>query len=129
MIIRELRLSDLVQIDQFWQRDHKGIRGIPSRENIITDAVVENGRILGYGQVKVFGEALLFLNQNASQFEKAKTFKLLMDKAIDDSQKLNLETMHVGIDNDHFESILREKYKFDDRGKVLYLGLENGIRT
>jgi hypothetical protein len=126
LIARKLRNSDLDLINEFWERDHKGIRGIPDRRLLISECVVENGKIIGYGHVKVFGEALMFLNQHTSQFEKAKAFKLMMDQAIRDSKRLGLDFVHVGVDDSHFEEILRTKYNFTDRGLVLSLELKDG---
>jgi hypothetical protein len=126
MIIRELELRDLGPIDTFWQRDHKGVRGIPDRSGLLSEAVVENGKVLGYGHVKVFGEASMWLDQTASAFQRAKTFKLMMDKAIRDSKNLGLDLLHVGVEDPHFEMLLRGKYKFADRGTVLQLELKDG---
>ena len=123
MVIRELQTADLVPIDAFWQKYHKGIRGIPSRDLLVSEAVVENGKIIGYGHVKAFGEALMFLNEDASKFARAKAFKLMMDKAIFDSKRLGLDLLHVGVEDENFEMLLRSKYKFTDRGTVLQLEL------
>jgi len=127
MIIRDLLVSDLPKIDSFWQKYHKGIRGIPERKYLVTEAVVENDdQIVGYGHLRFFAEALLFLNRDASKFQQTKALKLLMEKAIADSRLAGLDAINVGTDDVQFEMLLRSHYKLTDRGTVLSLGLDNG---
>lgn len=126
MITRSLELSDLGQINELWQRCHKGTRGIPRRRFTITDAVAENGggRLAGYGTVRFFAEALLFLDKDLSPYQQAKAFKLLMEKAIQDCNASGVEQINVGIDDEVFDRVLREKYGFVNRGNMLILELE-----
>lgn len=126
MIIRDLEVRDLAEIDSFWNKYHKDIRGIPERHSLLSEAVVENGKIVGYGHVKVFGEASMWLNFDTSNFTRAKAFKLMMNKAIQDAKNLGLDMLYVGVEDEHFEMILRGKYKFRDRGTVLQLELKDG---
>jgi hypothetical protein len=127
MIIRDLYVSDLPKIDTFWQKHHKGIRGIPERKYLVSEAVVENDdQIVGYGHLRFFAEALMYLNKDASKYQQSKAFKLMMDKAIGDSRKAGLDVIHIGTDDVNFEMTLRSHYKLTDRGTVLALGLDNG---
>ncbi len=126
MIIRDLEARDLSEIDSFWNKYHKGIRGIPERTALLSEAVVENGKIIGYGHIKVFGEASMWLNFDASVYQRAKAFKLMLEKAIKDAKNLGLDLLLVGVEDEHFEMILRGKYKFRDRGTVLQLELKDG---
>jgi L-amino acid N-acyltransferase YncA len=121
MILRPLRLNDLGPIDEIWQRCHKGTYGIPARKFVVTDAVVENGKVTGYGIVRMFGEALLYLDKDISKFQQAKTFKLLMDQAIIDCRQAGLDQLNVGIADPAFANILRQKYGFKTRNQMLYL--------
>ena len=123
MITRGLKISDLLEIDEFWRKFHKGMRGIPRRSSLISELVVENGKIIGYGMTKVYGEALMYLNRDASKFSQTKAFKLMMDHAIADAKRKELDILHVGVDDPNFEGLLRHHYKFTDRGVVLSLEL------
>jgi len=127
MIIRDLYVSDLPKIDSFWQKYHKGIRGIPERKYLVSEAVVENDdQIVGYGNLRFFAEALMYLNKDASKYQQSKAFKLMMDKAIADAKSSGLDAINVGTDDVSFEMLLRSHYKLTDRGTVLSLGLDNG---
>ena len=126
MIIRSLKFSDLLQIDEFWRKHHKGIRGIPERKFILSEAVVEeNDKVFAYGIVRFFAEALIFMNNDVSSYKRAKAFKLMMDQAIRDGKQLDLDNINFGVDDPHFEEILKS-YGMTDRGKVLALGFNDG---
>lgn len=124
MIIRNLIPSDIQKIDEIWNRCHKGIRGIPARKFLVTDAVVENGKVIAYGMLRNFAEALVYIDKDVSRYQQAKSFKLLMEWAIDKAHDYSLDNINVGVNDEHFEGILREKYKFEDRGKTLILDLD-----
>ena len=126
MIIRNLESFDEEQINSFWEKHHKGIRGIPDRKLIVTDAVVENGSIVGYGMVKLFGEALLYLNKDYSTFQQSKALRLLMKQALEHSKLLGLDQLNVGVDDDNFRKLLENHYGFSDRGTVISLELKDG---
>lgn len=126
MLIRDLESSDIIPINSFWEKYHRGIRGIPNRNFIATDAVVENGRPFAYGMVKLYAEALLYLDKGYSKYQQSKALKYLMDKAIRDTKNLGLDQLHVGTDDENFEHLLRSHYGFTDRGKVISLELNDG---
>jgi len=126
MIVRDAFPKDAQSINEIWQRCHKGIRGIPARKFVVTDAIVENGKVVAYGLLRNFAEALIYIDKDVSKFQQAKSFKLLMEWAIDKSRDYQLDNINVGVNDQHFEGILREKYQFEDRGKTLILDLDNG---
>ena len=124
MIIRELRLSDLNEIDAFWQKHHRGIRGIPERKFLVSEAVVEhNDKIIGYGHLRYFAEALMYLDKDFSKYQQAKAFRLMMKQAIRDAKKAGLDNINIGVDDLHFEGVLKGKYQLTDRGTVLSMEL------
>jgi len=126
MIIRSLDLADLEGLNEIWERCHKGKRGIPARKYTITDAIAENGggKLAGYGTVRFFAEALLFLDKDLSGYQQAKAFKLLMDRAIEDCKRADVEQLNVGVDDAGFEAILKNRFGFIDRPKMLILEIE-----
>lgn len=126
MELRRLRPTDPEKIDELWRRCHSNF-GIPPRRFLVTDAVTYDGegRISGYGLVRYFGEALLYLDKDRSAFEQAKSFKLLMEQAISDCKIHGLDQLNVFTDDDSFEGILK-KYGFVGRDKGLFLELTNG---
>ena len=68
MIIRPVRNGDLKQIDEIYLKHHKDKIQLPDLENQITSAVVENqGRVVGFGIVKIFAEAIMLLDLDESR--------------------------------------------------------------
>lgn len=122
MQIRPLLLSDLEQINEIWERCHKGHFGIPERKHLVTDIVAEgDGKVKAYGITRHFTEALLYLDKDMSQFQQAKAFKLLMEYCIDECKMYGTDQLNVAIENKSFAEILRKRYKFKDRDPVLFL--------
>lgn len=121
MILRPLDQNDVEKIDAIWQRHHKGIYGIPQRKFIITESVTSiDAKITGYGVVRLFAEALMYLDNDLSNYQRARSFKMLMDKAIKDCKASGLDQLNVGIKNPDFADILREKYEFRNRDEMLF---------
>lgn len=124
MELRRLKHSDYDKISEIWERCHKGKYGIPARKFLVTEAVTENGKITGYGLVRFFAEAMLYLDKDVSSIEQAKSFKALMEQAIIDCKVHQLDQLNVCIEDDSFGLILRKHFGFQDRDKVMILDLE-----
>ena len=114
MTIREFRPSDIEAIDRIWRAHHSDVT-LPDRQNALIDAVVENreGGIVGYGQVKVFAEAMLFLDKSASQKQKARALKLLMLEAIRGTDYAGLKNLYCFIKDPEFATLISKHYGFD----------------
>ena len=124
MILRRLKYDDFEKIDEIWQRCHKGVYGIPARKFVITEAVTENsGKVTGYGLVRYFAEAMLYLDTDLSEYEKAKSFLLLMEQAIVDCKTHDVDQINVGCEDENFAKILERKFGFKRRDQTLNLDL------
>jgi len=119
VIIRCLVESDIPKINEIWERCHKGKYGIPNRNFLVTEAVTElSDKITGYGMVRFFAEAMLYLDKDLSPYEQAKSFKLLIERAILDCA--GLDQLNVAVKDKEFEELLKNRYGFVDRGKVIF---------
>jgi hypothetical protein len=123
MKIRSLQNSDLLPIDNFWKKHHQGKYGIPLRKFVLTDDVVadDKDRPIAYGIVRMFAEALLYIDKDVSKFQQAKAFKLLMEKAIADCKNADLDQLNVGVADLSFEAVLKDKYQMRERENMLLL--------
>lgn len=122
MILRALEQKDLKQIDEFWKKCLRGKYGIPKRKFVVTDAVTEtDSKVVSYGIVRMFAEALLYIDKDMSKFQQAKSFKLLMDQAIIDCQNAGLDQLNVGVADPDFADILRENFGFKNREQMLFM--------
>jgi len=127
MLVREYQLSDLEAIDKIWREHHSHQASMPHRKNRLVEAVIENdGKVLGYGQVKAFAEAMMFLDMSLSTFTRARAFKLMLDKAIKETQALGITELYAFARDPDFALLLERKFSFervDDPGELLMKGL------
>lgn len=114
MKIREFRPSDIEAIDRIWRAHYNDVT-LPDRRNAVIDAVVESreGGVVGYGQVKLFAEAMLFLDKDASQRNKAQALKLLMLEAIRGTDYAGLKNLYCFIREPEFATLISKHYGFD----------------
>lgn len=121
MILRRLQPQDPQQINEFWERCHKGKYGIPKRAFVITDAVTTSkDKVVGYGIVRMFAEALLYIDKDISKFQQAKSFKLLMEQALLDCKNAGLDQLNVGVADESFKNLLIEGFDFKSRESMLF---------
>jgi len=113
MDIRPATLDDFDEIERIWKKHHQGDFNIPSLRGILTHAVVTNGKgIVGFGMVKVLGEAIMILDHDAPLRQKVETVKLLMDKALRDSGGVKIGQLHVFVKDPQFAKILKDHFNF-----------------
>lgn len=109
----QINKDAVLELDKLWQ-EHWGEYSLPDRRNSITDAVTrnENGRIIGYGQVKLFAEAMLFIDPTARQRDKAKSVQYLMHEAFRGVEEYGLHEMYAFIKNPDFSQLIQKRYGF-----------------
>ena len=73
--------------------------------------------------MRYFAEALMYLDKDFSKYQQAKAFRLMMKQAIRDAKKAGLDNINIGVDDLHFEGVLKGKYQLTDRGTVLSMEL------
>ena len=60
--LRAFDWSDEPAVSKIWEETSFRLYSLPNRKSIIIDAVVENkDKVIGYGQVRLFAEAMCFL--------------------------------------------------------------------
>lgn len=100
--------------------------GVPSLRNVITNiSIIDAGRIVGYGVVKVFAEAILLLHSGIRKRVKAESYKLSIEFAIRECKKNNIEYLYVISNMESFSQILRNRGFKAVPGELLMLTLED----
>jgi hypothetical protein len=121
--IRTFQWSDVPAITKIWEDHHSDYYGLPNRRTCIIDAVVEEeGKVLGYGQVKLFGEAMLFLDKSASRRARANAFRLLMLEAFRGAEKFGLQELYAFVTDPDLSLLIQKHFKFcpaDKPGELL----------
>jgi hypothetical protein len=110
--LRSLTEADIIPLDQLWQ-EHWSDFSLPNRRNAVIDALAVDGeRIIGYGQVKLFTELMLFLDPTARTRDRAHALKLLMVEAFRGTDKVGIEEMYAHIKDPDFALLIEKRYGF-----------------
>jgi hypothetical protein len=123
MKLRSFRPSDIGPISEIWDKHYSTESSLPNRRNSVVDAVVEdsNGKVIAYGQVKLFAEAMLFLDKDASLRDRTQALKLLMLEAFRGTQQAGIEQMYCFIQDPDFATLIERHFGFSivDKGELL----------
>lgn len=121
--LRSFRESDIEPIDEIWRKHHNNDFSVPDRKNILIDAVVErDGKVIAYGQVKLFAEAMLILDLDASLRDRIAAIKLLMAEAFRGANEAQMRQMYCFIQDPDFATLISRHFGFDivDKGELLF---------
>lgn len=113
--LRSLRDNDILSLDKLW-REHWTDYSLPNRHNSIVDSLAvdaESDRIIGYGQVKLFAEAMLFLDPTARLRDKTRAIQALMLEAFRGCDKADIEEVYAFIRDPDFSSLIQKRYGFE----------------
>ena len=123
MELRSFSWSDVPEISAIWEKHHSDLYGLPNRRSALIDAVVKDkGRIVGYGQVKLFAEAMLFLDKSASLRARTEALQLLMREAFRGAEQAGLSELYAFIAEPEFARLIRKHFHFyeaDKPGRLL----------
>lgn len=113
IILRQFLESDVSQLDELW-RKYWSRHSFPNRENRIIDAVAidEEYKIIGYGQVKLFAEAMMFLDPTVSKRKRAYALKRLMLEAFRGCDEASIQELYAFIDDPKFSGLIQKRYGF-----------------
>jgi len=111
--LRSLTASDILLLDDLW-KEHWSDTTLPGLKNRLIDsiAVDEKDKIVGYGQVKIFAEAQLFLDPTAPKRARVKALKLLMAEAERGVHQSGIGDLYVFIKNPDFAMLIARRYGF-----------------
>lgn len=115
MIIRDFCNNDIDPINKIWEEHHSHRCSLPDRDHAIVDAVIEddNGKIIAYGQVRHFAEMMMFLDHNISKRDKCVALKLLMMRAFEGLNKINMDQCYAFIHDPDFALLVEKHFGFN----------------
>lgn len=121
--LRSFQNSDIEAINEIWERHYSKDSSLPNRNNAIVDAIVEDdGHIIAYGQVKLFAEAMFFLDKNAPKRVRVEALILLMTEALRGCNVTGIEDIYCFIKDPQFASLISKHFGFevaDEPGELL----------
>ena len=113
--LRSLTEADIVPLDKLW-REHWSEYSLPNRRNAIRDSlavdIADPTRIIGYGQVKLFAENMLFLDPTARKRDRVRALKLLMLEAFRGADKVHIEEVYAFIKDPDFSVLIQRRFGF-----------------
>jgi hypothetical protein len=113
MLLRGFRLSDVLSISLVWERYFRGLFGLPSRDNVVADAVVElDERVIAYGTIKNYYEVIMVLDHSLPIRDKVNAVKMLMQKAEYEAKLAGIEQLQLFVQDDSFKNILEKHFGF-----------------
>jgi hypothetical protein len=112
--LTQLNFDRAVEIDKFWKRDWSGY-SLPDDTAKIIDAVSVNdqGRVIGYGIVKLFPELMLFQDMEAHPKERVESLKLLMAEAFRGIEQAGLPEAYCLVKDMRFARLVAKHFGFN----------------
>lgn len=81
--------------------------------DILSDRVIVDGKkLIAYGAIKRFSEAVLVLDKSKDARTKVKALKTLLNAAYFETRKAGISELHIFTKNDSFANILRKHFGF-----------------
>jgi N-acetylglutamate synthase-like GNAT family acetyltransferase len=128
MPVRDLKLADIDAIDDIFNRNPS--ISVPSLNYMVVNAVMETEekKIVAYGAVKLFAEAVLILDKEAPKREKAQAVCQLLQTAIIHCRDAGVETLYANSNDENFTKCLENRFKFHRvPGTLLALELDKSF--
>lgn len=118
-----LTSTDYEDIDRLWKL-YWSDKSLPPASRAIVNAVAkdEDGRIIAYGTVHHFAEAMLCIDPTARYRDRALATKLLMFEAYRGTEKAGLKELYSFISDPDFALLIEKHFGFlrvIDPGEVL----------
>lgn len=124
MKIREFRSGDEFEIDEIWKKHHSQDFSVPARKNLVVERVAEDekGKIIAYGNVKLFAEAFILLDKDAPVRLKVRALQELLLEAFRGADMSGLEDVYCFCKDPEFATLLSKHFSFeivDEPGELL----------
>ena len=121
----------ILELDKLW-KEHWSDTTLPDQSNSIIDSVViaqesDVKRVIGYGQVKLFAEAMLFLDPTVRKKDRVRAVRLLMQEAFRGVDRVNVKNIYCFIKDPDFALLIEKHFGFDrvvGPGELLLKSLE-----
>lgn len=112
MRIRPVTKSDLERIDEIYRQGHDQKFSLPSLKMTVTSAVVATNKVIGFGVVKFYAEAIAILDLNESKVDRLDALELLLHEAFRACEEQGIDQLHVYVQDPQFQRLLEKKYDF-----------------
>lgn len=115
MMLRSPTKEDFVKVIEIYRNNYNYHFDPFTPNSIIDDAVaVKDGKIIAYGMVKVFAEAVFLADPTTLRIERSKALKALMELAEEKTKKANIKELYTFTSNGAFKNLLKEQFGFSE---------------
>lgn len=123
--LRKFQMDDIDSIDEIFNRRGKDI-GIPSLKNVIVNStIVQDNKVIGYGVVKAYAEAVLILDPTIRKRSKAAAVVNGLDFAIEQCKIAGVEQVFIFSNDKNYTKLLKKHYGFKETsGTTLFIELD-----
>jgi len=123
---REFRFDDIKGITALHKKQPD--LGIPGLKNVLVNCTFEeNGKVVGYGVLKIFAEAVLIIDKKLRKTSKGRALMNGMEIAINGCKQRGIEQLYIITEFPGFAEILQKHYKAKVcTGKTLLIELSEG---
>lgn len=119
MIIRPYTTDDLEAISTIYDNYYASEYELPNLDKTLTNAIIDkDGKVIGFGLVKLWAEAIMILDKKESVRNKVASFNGLMNHAINASKYYKIDKLHAVILDPTFKAIMEKHFKFQERQGV-----------
>lgn len=121
MEISSVTQKDIEPISKIWEAHYSLEFGLPNLDRTVTHAKVTDNKnnIVAFGLVKLWPEAIMILDRDASKITQAKAMRLLMDKAIKACKYYNCEQLYATTTTNTIADLCRDHYDFKDLPRIV----------
>ena len=128
LTIRPVNRTDIEAIDEIYRTGHDSHFTLPDLTNQITSAVVvKDGKVIAFGVVKVFTEAIAILDLRESKVDRLQSMEMLMLEAVRGCVEAGIKQLHVFTQDEPLVKLLEKHYEFKPvKGIALVKELSNG---
>ena len=113
MVIRSVKRGDVERIDEIFRQGHDDDFSLPDLSMQITNAVVEkDGKVIGFGVVKIYAEAIAVLDLAESKADRFEALQMLLAEAFRACEEEKIPQLHVYVQDSNFQRILEKRFGF-----------------
>lgn len=119
-------MEDLEKIDEIYQKFFSNQIYLPNLDNTIGNGVISNGsEVVAFGMVRLYPEAIIVIDQDASMRDKVIALKLLFDEAVKACRARNFKELNATIHDNSYGDLLNKHFGFKDfPGKFMQVKLK-----
>jgi hypothetical protein len=123
---RKFLVGDLEKVSEIYERDYSQDFSLPNLDHTIGNGIITSSsdRILGFGMVKCYPEAIIILDKTSSNRDKVNSLKLLYENAIRVCKDRNFNELRCHIIDDSYGQLLTKHFNFHNvDGKLMEVSI------